>query len=175
MKGHRLGDLAEGDPLVAHRMQDRAGGSGLDGQPGQAGGVGAVYSRPAVAAVTLRERGVREPESTLAAEAGMTVLPVAMKRWASGDDGCDLAAMMSDAVADLRRWPLAAEPAGFIWGRRRANGQPAFGVYVGDPHADIFHANGLIVLTLAGSRICELIRFDNSVLARFGLPRTLAL
>ena len=49
---HRLGDLAEGDALVAHRVQDRAGGGGLDGQPGQAGGVGAVHSRPAVGAVT---------------------------------------------------------------------------------------------------------------------------
>jgi RNA polymerase sigma-70 factor (ECF subfamily) len=33
---------------------------------------------------------------------------------------------------------------------------------------------GLIVLTLAGDRISAITRFnDNSVLARFGLPRTL--
>ena len=32
---------------------------------------------------------------------------------------------------------------------------------------------GLQVLTLAGDRICGITRFDNSVLARFGLPRTL--
>jgi RNA polymerase sigma-70 factor (TIGR02960 family) len=55
----------------------------------------------------------------------------------------------------------------------RANGQPAFGVYVRDPHATLLHANGLLVLTLAGRRICAMTRFDNSVLARFGLPRTL--
>jgi RNA polymerase sigma-70 factor (TIGR02960 family) len=35
----------------------------------------------------------------------------------------------------------------------RANGQPAFGVYVRDPRARVAHASGLLVLTLAGSRI----------------------
>jgi RNA polymerase sigma-70 factor (TIGR02960 family) len=57
----------------------------------------------------------------------------------------------------------------------RANRQPAFGIYVKDPHATILHANGLVVLTLAGSQITEMTRFDNSVLPRFGLPRTLPL
>jgi RNA polymerase sigma-70 factor (ECF subfamily) len=55
----------------------------------------------------------------------------------------------------------------------RANGQPAFGMYVRDPHSDFLHANGLIVLALAGSKISAITRFDNSNLARFGLPRTL--
>jgi RNA polymerase sigma-70 factor (TIGR02960 family) len=55
----------------------------------------------------------------------------------------------------------------------RANGQPAFGVYQRDPHAALMHANGLMVLTLAGDQICAITRFDNSVLARFGLPRSL--
>jgi len=55
----------------------------------------------------------------------------------------------------------------------RANGQPAFGIYVNDPHSEVMHANGLMVLTLAGERISALARFDNSSLARFGLPRTL--
>jgi RNA polymerase sigma-70 factor (TIGR02960 family) len=56
----------------------------------------------------------------------------------------------------------------------RANRQPAFGAYVRDPRAGISHANGLLVVTLSGNRICCITRFDNSVLARFGLPRTLA-
>jgi RNA polymerase sigma-70 factor (ECF subfamily) len=30
-----------------------------------------------------------------------------------------------------------------------------------------------MVLTLAGDKICNITRFDNSVLPRFGLPRTL--
>jgi RNA polymerase sigma-70 factor (ECF subfamily) len=55
----------------------------------------------------------------------------------------------------------------------RANGQPAFCGYVRDPTAGVLHANGLLVLTLAGDRICVMTRFDNSVLPRFGLPRTL--
>lgn len=55
----------------------------------------------------------------------------------------------------------------------RANGQPAFGLYVQDPHSDVLHANGIMVITLAGARIRAMTRFDNSSLARFGLPRTL--
>ena len=55
----------------------------------------------------------------------------------------------------------------------RANGQPAFGVYVRDPVTDVAHANGMLVLTLAGRRIRAMTRFDNSVLSLFGLPRTL--
>jgi RNA polymerase sigma-70 factor (TIGR02960 family) len=55
----------------------------------------------------------------------------------------------------------------------RANGQPAFAVYVRDPHAGVMHASGLLVAGLAGPRICALTRFDNSVLPGFGLPRTL--
>jgi len=55
----------------------------------------------------------------------------------------------------------------------RANGQPAFGLYIRDPHAGIAHANGLLVLTLAGDRISVITRFEPSVLPRFGLPRTL--
>jgi RNA polymerase sigma-70 factor (ECF subfamily) len=55
----------------------------------------------------------------------------------------------------------------------RANGQPAFGLYVRDPGGAVFHALGLMVLTLAGNRICEITRFDTGVLPRFGLPRNL--
>ena len=67
------------------------------------------------------------------------------------------------------------------WGARpvklvptRANGQPAFGYYLPDAHAPIAHAHGLIVLTLAGDKICAITRFgDNSLFPQFGLPRTL--
>jgi RNA polymerase sigma-70 factor (TIGR02960 family) len=55
----------------------------------------------------------------------------------------------------------------------RANGQPAFGVYVRNPAAGVFHANGMLVVTLAGDRITAMTRFDNSVIAKFGLPRRL--
>jgi RNA polymerase sigma-70 factor (ECF subfamily) len=66
----------------------------------------------------------------------------------------------------------------FAAGRRfdlvqvRANGQPAFGAYLRDP-ADIRHATGFYVLTLAGDRICGMTRFEASVLPWFGLPRSL--
>jgi RNA polymerase sigma-70 factor (ECF subfamily) len=56
----------------------------------------------------------------------------------------------------------------------RANGQPAFGRYLRDPHTPIGHAHSLIVVTLTGDRICAMTGFTgNGVLARFGLPRTL--
>jgi RNA polymerase sigma-70 factor, ECF subfamily len=55
----------------------------------------------------------------------------------------------------------------------RANGQPAFGIYVHDPRSAILHASGLMVLALAGRQVSAITRFDNSNLARFGLPRTL--
>jgi len=56
----------------------------------------------------------------------------------------------------------------------RANGQPAFGLYIHAP-GGIRHATGLIVLTLAGNRICAMTRFENSVLPWFGLPRSLTI
>jgi RNA polymerase sigma-70 factor (TIGR02960 family) len=55
----------------------------------------------------------------------------------------------------------------------RANGQPAFGVYVRDPHSEVLHANGLLVVTLAGDQVSMISRFDNSVITRFGLPRSM--
>lgn len=58
----------------------------------------------------------------------------------------------------------------------RANTQPAFGCYRHDAHAPVARATGLIVLTLEGDRIAAITHFlDSSVLARFGLPRTLRL
>ena len=66
----------------------------------------------------------------------------------------------------------------FASGRRfdlvptRANGQPAFGAYL-RASTGIRHGIGLIVLTLAGDRICAMTRFESSVLPPFGLPRSL--
>jgi RNA polymerase sigma-70 factor (ECF subfamily) len=57
----------------------------------------------------------------------------------------------------------------------QANSQPAFGLYVRDPHAPGTHASGIIVLTLAGRHISVMTGFpDNSTLPLFELPRTLA-
>jgi RNA polymerase sigma-70 factor (TIGR02960 family) len=67
-----------------------------------------------------------------------------------------------------------------FWGRElklvptRANNQPALAYYLPDPYAPIWRAGGLLVLTLRESQVCALTRFaDHSLLARFGLPRTL--
>jgi RNA polymerase sigma-70 factor (ECF subfamily) len=56
----------------------------------------------------------------------------------------------------------------------RANGQPAFGRYIGDSHTPIARFNCLLVLTLDGNRISRLTRFaDTGILPAFGLPRVL--
>lgn len=56
----------------------------------------------------------------------------------------------------------------------RANGQPAFGCYLPDAQAAIARAYGLFVLTLTDDRISAITWFgERSLLAHFGLPRTL--
>ena len=55
----------------------------------------------------------------------------------------------------------------------RANRQPAWGEYSRDPVAGGLHLRGIIVLGLAGDRICELTRFETNVAPYLGLPRTL--
>jgi RNA polymerase sigma-70 factor (ECF subfamily) len=55
----------------------------------------------------------------------------------------------------------------------RANGQPAFGIYLRDAHGGISRAVGLLVFTLSGDHVSAITRFDNSVLPYFGLPRSL--
>ena len=96
----------------------------------------------------------------LTEDAWLTMPPVPLEY-----QGCELAArFFSLAFRPGRRYRLVAT---------RANGQPAFGVYVRDPHGAVLHANGLIVLTLRGDQISVITRFDNSVIPRFGLPRSL--
>jgi RNA polymerase sigma-70 factor (ECF subfamily) len=55
----------------------------------------------------------------------------------------------------------------------RANGQPAFGLYLADPHASVCRAYCLLVITTAGDHITAITSFSTSVMSRFGLPRTL--
>ena len=55
----------------------------------------------------------------------------------------------------------------------RANSQPAFGCYFPCPGTEIARAYGLLVLTLAGSKIAQITFFaDSGVLPHFGLPRS---
>ena len=56
----------------------------------------------------------------------------------------------------------------------RANGQPAFAYYLGDPQAGVSRAAGLFVLAFEGAAISAITRCgDTGVLPYFGLPRTL--
>ncbi len=55
----------------------------------------------------------------------------------------------------------------------RANGQPAFGMYLADPHASVYRAYTLLVITTAGDHITAITGFSTNVMTRFGLPRTL--
>ncbi len=58
-------------------------------------------------AAVLVERGASELQSTLAAEAGATVLRVAMERWAEPGEDRSLADVVREALAELRA--LAAD------------------------------------------------------------------
>lgn len=78
-------------------------------------------------------------------------------------DGRDVVASFCASIfRSGRRFDLVAT---------RANGQPAFGAYLRSP-GGVSHGVGLYVLTLTGDRICALTRFEKSVLASFGLPRS---
>jgi RNA polymerase sigma-70 factor (ECF subfamily) len=78
-----------------------------------------------------------------------------------------------DAVTQLLRRLIHDPPRQRRVVHTRANGQPAFGVYVLDERDGVFRSVGLIVVTVAGARVARLTRFETSVLADFGLPRTL--
>jgi hypothetical protein len=80
--------------------------------------------------------------------------------------GRELAAAFLTATAFRPGWTARLLPT-------RANGQPAFGFYVRDPQTGGFYTVGLMVLTLSGTRISAMTRFDPGVLPRFGLPATL--
>jgi RNA polymerase sigma-70 factor (ECF subfamily) len=81
--------------------------------------------------------------------------------------GREAAARFFSSFSALRHVPSRFVPT-------RANRMPALAFYRQDPVTEIWHANGLLVLALSGEQIREIIRFEASTLARFGLPRTLA-
>jgi RNA polymerase sigma-70 factor (ECF subfamily) len=81
--------------------------------------------------------------------------------------GPRLAAQFLSATAFRPGWTARLVPT-------RANGQPAFGFYARDPETGLFYTVGLLVLTLSGTRISAMTRFDPGILARFGLPPVLA-
>jgi RNA polymerase sigma-70 factor (ECF subfamily) len=116
-----------------------------------------------------------------------------VRAFQAGDVAGVLATLADDALLTMPPAPLVYQgpaaigrflstvPAGgrleqFRLVQTRANGQPAFGCYLRDPHASIGHAYGLMVLTLACDRIAAITGFpDTSVFRAFDLPRTIAM
>ena len=143
------------------------------------------------ARATLRRRlppGDREPPPAPDSPAERALVERLTRAFAAGDPDSVVALLTEDVWVSMPALPqeyqgrnIAAQGLSVLFGRggachlvaTRANGQPAFGIYVQDPHAGVLHATGLIVITLSGSKISAITRFDTSVLARFGLPRTL--
>ena len=96
----------------------------------------------------------------LAADARLSMPPLPLEY-----DGRDAVASFLSAVSRTgRRFDLVPT---------RANGQLAFATYVRGASGGIRHGTGLDVLTLTSDRIGAITHFDRSVLASFGLPRSL--
>ncbi len=62
----------------------------------------------AAVAGVLRDRGVKDPAAVLAAEVGMTVMRVALERWAGGADGRPLVDVMNDCMSEMSAVTAAA-------------------------------------------------------------------
>ncbi|HYZ54850.1 MAG TPA: sigma-70 family RNA polymerase sigma factor [Streptosporangiaceae bacterium] len=140
-------------------------------------------------ATLARELPSSEQPATAGSRAEQQLMNRLVQAFEDGDVDGIVALMTEDAWMRMPPVPLeyqGRELAGrffatvaFRQGRRyrlvptRANGQPAFGVYLKDPLTDVAHSSGLLVITLRGDRVSVITRFDNAVLPRFGLPRTL--
>ncbi|WP_019925086.1 sigma-70 family RNA polymerase sigma factor [Nocardia sp. BMG111209] len=78
------------------------------------------------------------------------------------------------AIGDFLRTVVFRDAPRFRMIPTRANGQPAYGVYVYDPMGGPAHAHGLDVLTVTDRGITAVTHFtDTGGLRHFGLPRTL--
>ena len=136
----------------------------------------------------LPPEGAREPAPPNS-PTEQAVVARLTRAYQSGDVDALVALLTNDARLSMPPIPLEYHgrdtvvgffaTVGFRHGRRfdlvptRANGQPAFGVYLRSPSGGIRHATGLDVLTLSGDRIRAITHFDASVLLAFGLPRSL--
>jgi RNA polymerase sigma-70 factor (ECF subfamily) len=129
----------------------------------------------------------REPAPAPDSSSEQATVAEFVRAYESGDLDSLIALLTDDVFLSMPPFPLEYEGIEVVTrfygrmmgsGRRfdlvptRANGQPAFGAYLRAP-TGIRHGTGLLVLTLAGDRICSVTRFDTSVLPWFGLPRSL--
>ena len=79
-----------------------------------------------------------------------------------------------DAVRGFLTTIVLRDRRSYVLVPARSNGQPAFATYLRMPGSPILHAHGILLLVLAGDRVCELTRLDdNGLLPVFGLPRSL--
>jgi RNA polymerase sigma-70 factor (ECF subfamily) len=141
------------------------------------------------ASLHRQRRPLRYPEPPPAAGSSAEDALVArfVSAYQSGDLDALVALLTADVFMSMPPMPLEYEGRDLVAsfcallfgaGRRyrlvpaRANGQPAFGLYV--LAADgTGHATGLVVLALAGDRIRAMTRFETGVFPWFGLPRSL--
>jgi RNA polymerase sigma-70 factor (TIGR02960 family) len=129
----------------------------------------------------------REPPPTIDSRSENAIVAQFVTAYEAADLDAVVALLTDDVFISMPPMPFeyegraaAAAFCGSIFGsgRRfdlvptRANGQPAFGAYLRTPDG-IAHGVGLLVLALAGDRICAMTRFENTVLPWFGLPRSL--
>jgi RNA polymerase sigma-70 factor (TIGR02960 family) len=109
------------------------------------------------------EQGEVEPLVALLAEDAWWTMPP--EPW--GHQGHDAIKRYIAHAFAARETPVRLIPTG-------ANSQPAFAQYVRDPHTDVGRALSLLVLTLDGTRISHITRFDAAgPLPHFGLHRTI--
>ena len=130
--------------------------------------------------------GDREPPPTAGSPAEDALVASFVRAWEAADVDALVALLTEDVYMSMPPMPFEYEGRDIVGrfcaslfraGRRfdlvptRANGQPAFGAYL-RAATGISHGVGLYVLTLAGDRICAMTRFESSMLATFGLPRS---
>jgi RNA polymerase sigma-70 factor (TIGR02960 family) len=131
--------------------------------------------------------GGQQPPPAAGSPAEEAIVAKFVSAYSSADLGALVALLTDDAFISMPPMPFEYQGRDavarfcailFGGGRRfdlvptRANGQPAFGVYLRAP-AGIRHGTGLIAITATGGQICAMTRFEKSVLPWFGLPRSL--
>jgi RNA polymerase sigma-70 factor (TIGR02960 family) len=140
------------------------------------------------ARASLPPTGDRQPPSAADSPAEQALVAKFVRAYESGDVDALVALLTADVRLSMPPIPLEYQGRDAVArfcatiirpGRihdlvpTRANGQPAFAMYVRAPTGGIRHGTGFLVLNLSGDRICAMTRFDNSVLQSFGLPRSL--
>ena len=140
------------------------------------------------ARASLPSRGEREPPPAPGSPAEQALVADFVRAYQSGDVDLLVALLTADVCVSMPPIPLEYQGrdavarfyTSFVRQRMhdfvptRANGQPAFGMYLRTATAGIRNGTGLVVLTLAGDRVSGMTRFDDTVLPWFGLPRSLA-